>query len=399
MSRGETDPARGTRADPEDGPETDGDIYVPVPESGAGGYRVEVRPGALDGLGRRCRREVGAHRYAVVADERVADHYADRVLASMESGGQTAELFTFPEGEPSKTRDRWARLTDRLVEAGLSRDAAVVALGGGVTGDLAGFVAATYMRGVPVVQVPTSLLAMLDSSVGGKTGVNTPAGKNLVGAFHHPEHVIIDPEVLSTLDRRELRAGLAEAVKAAAIADDELFAWMEERADALADGKIGPTTELVRRAVAIKADVVARDPEEAGRRQILNFGHTLGHALESTAGFSGLHGEAVAAGMVLEALWGETAGGTPPNTAERLRSLVAACEITPWPLDRHTPDEVLDAARRDKKSRGGDVRLVLLENIGSVDRADGRAWTHPVDEDRLLSWLPRALRSEQLSTD
>lgn len=374
-------------------------LFVPVPDAGASGYRVEVHPGALDDLGPRCRREVGAHRYAVVADERVADHYGERALRSLEGAGQPADLFTFPEGEASKTRERWARLTDRMLEAGLSRDAAVVALGGGVTGDLAGFVAATYMRGVPVVQVPTSLLAMLDSSVGGKTGVNTPAGKNLVGAFHHPEHVLVDPEVLATLDRRHLRAGLAEAVKAAAIVDGELFAWMEGRAGALADGEIGPTTELVRRAVAIKADVVARDPEEAGRRQVLNFGHTLGHALESTAGLSGLHGEAVAAGMVLEARWGEARGITAPGTADRLRSLVDACGIRPWPLERHSADDVLEAARRDKKSREGGIRLVLLEDVGSVDRKDGWEWTHPIDEERLLSWLPGALRAEQLSTD
>ena len=374
-------------------------LPVPVPESGDHGYRVEVRPGALDDLGPRCCREVAAHRYAVVADERVADHYGDRALDSLEGAGQPADLFTFPEGEASKSREGWTRLTDRMLEAGLSRDAAVVALGGGVTGDLAGFVAATYMRGVPVVQVPTSLLAMLDSSVGGKTGLNTPGGKNLVGAFHHPEHVLVDPEVLATLDRRHLRAGLAEAVKAAAIADDELFAWMEERAGALAAGEIGPTTELVRRAVAIKADVVARDPEEAGRRQVLNFGHTLGHALESTAGFSGLHGEAVAAGMVLEARWGEARGITAPGTADRLRSLLEACEIRPWSLERHDSREVLEAARRDKKSREGSVRLVLLAEVGSVDRPGGRTWTHPVDEDRLRSWLPGALRSEQPSTD
>lgn len=374
-------------------------LLVPVPGSGDDDYRVEVRPGALDELGARCRDEVGAHRYAVVADERVAEGYAERALGSLEDAGQTADLFTFPQGEASKTRERWARLTDRMLEAGLRRDAAIVALGGGVTGDLAGFVAATYMRGVPVVQVPTSLLAMLDSSVGGKTGVNTAAGKNLVGAFHHPEHVLIDPEILSTLDRRELRAGLAEAVKAAAIADSELFAWMESRAEALAAGEVGPTGELVRRAVGIKADVVARDPEEAGRRQVLNFGHTLGHALEATAGFSGLHGEAVAAGMVLEARWGEDAGVTRPGTAERLSSLLDACGIRSWPLDRHAPGQVIEAARRDKKAREGNVRLVLLREVGSVNRGGRRGWTHPVDEDRLLSWLPRALRAEKLSTD
>jgi 3-dehydroquinate synthase len=240
---------------------------------------------------------------------------------------------------------------------------------------------------------------MLDSAVGGKTGVNTGAGKNLVGAFHHPSHVLVDPEVLSTLDGRHLRAGLAEAVKAAAIADPELFGWMEERAGELARGRPEATARLVRRAVGIKADVVARDPEESGRRAVLNFGHTLGHALEAGAGYGGLHGEAVAAGMGLEARWGEERGVTEDGTAGRLRELARACGIRPWPTGDADPDALLAAARRDKKARRDEVRMVLLEGIGRVARPGERGWTHRVDEDRLRSWLPGALRSEGESTD
>lgn len=375
------------------------EVEVPVPPAGVAGYRVEVRPGCLDDLGERCRAHAGAHRYAVLSDQRVAGLYGDRAVSSLEGAGASARLFTFPEGEESKSRELWSDLTERMLAAGLGRDSAVVALGGGVTGDLAGFVAATYMRGVPVVQVPTSLLAMVDSSVGGKTGVNTPRGKNLVGAFHHPSHVLVDPSVLSTLDGRHVAAGLAEVVKAAAIADPGLFRWMEERAGRLAEARPEATSELVRRAVAIKADVVARDPEEAGRRAVLNFGHTLGHALEAASDYGGLHGEAVAAGMCLEARWGEELGVTERGTADRLRSLARACGVRPWPVERHAPEELLSAARHDKKSRRDTPRLVLLERIGHVARPDGGGWTRPADEERLRGWLPGALRSEAEGTD
>lgn len=377
----------------------EGTLTVPVAAEGHREYRVEVEPGSLDDLGRRCREAVDARRWAVIADRRVAGLYGERAVASLEGAGARAELLSFPEGESSKTRASWSELTDRLLESGVGRDGAVVALGGGVTGDLAGFVAATYMRGVSVVQVPTSLLAMLDASVGGKTGVNTGHGKNLVGAFHHPARVLVDPEVLSTLDGRHLRAGLAEALKAGAIAAPGLIDWMERRADRLADGPDPEAAaELVRRAVAIKADVVAEDPEEQGRRAVLNFGHTLGHALEAAADFEGLHGEAVAAGMGLEARWGEDLGTTEAGTADRLRSALRALGVRPWPVGGHDADALIAAVRRDKKARRRAARMVLLERVGRVARPEEGGWTHPVDEDRLRGWLPGALRAEAEST-
>lgn len=366
-------------------------ISVSVPAPGDREYRVEVEEGLLDRLGSRCRSRVGAREYAVVSDERVAELYAERALSSLRGADCSARLFTFPPGEESKNRRRWMRLTDELLEAGLGRDAAVVALGGGVTGDLAGFVAATYMRGVPVVQVPTTVLAMLDSSVGGKTGVNAPAGKNLVGAFHHPSHVLVDPSLLSTLPVGHRRAGMAEAVKAAAVLDRELFAWLEEEASGLREGDPSLLGELVRRAVPLKARVVSRDPGERGRRAILNFGHTLGHAMEAASGYGVLHGQAVAAGMRLETALGEELGVTEAGTGDRLAGLLDRLDLDWASSPELTANRVLDAATTDKKRRGGELRVVLLRRIGEVARDPEGAYAHVVDRRRTLDWLQSAL--------
>jgi len=356
-------------------------VRVPVPSGRSPDtYRVHVEAGALDRLGDHCARAAPAHAYGVIADRRVADLYGTRAVRSLEESGAAATLLPFPEGEASKSREEWARLTDRMLVEGLGRDAAVVALGGGVTGDLGGFVAATYMRGVPVVQVPTTLLAMVDSSVGGKTAVDTGAGKNLVGAFHHPALVLADPELLETLPREHRAAGLAEAVKAGAIRDESLFAWMERNAARLVEGETGAVSELVRRAVKIKAEVVAKDPEEAGRRAVLNFGHTVGHALERASGYEILHGQAVAAGMRVEARVGESLGVTRPGTARRLAALLDRCGQRDRPEEAADPAELYALARLDKKGREGRVRIVLLERIGAVARAPDGSWTHDLDD-------------------
>lgn len=366
-----------------------------VPSTGPGGYRVEVARGVLAELGDRCREHTGAERYAVIADARVADLYGQRALESLREGGARATLFGFPEGEASKNRRTWAELQDRMLEEGLGRDAAVVAVGGGVTGDLAGFVAATYMRGLPLVQVPTSVLAMVDSSVGGKVGVNTDRGKNLVGAFHHPRHVAADPEVLETLDPRHLRAGLAEAVKAAAIADADFLDWMEAERDALAAGEPAALEQVIHRSVAIKAGVVGRDPEERGERAVLNFGHTVGHGLEAASGYGALHGEAVALGMRLEARLGEALGTTRQGTARRLdrllRSLGLAGGRGEDVLAGVALEDVMETMERDKKGRRGRIRVVLLEEPGRVARGAGGSYTHAVDGERLAGWLEDAL--------
>src|SRR6185312_7677005 len=222
-------------------------------------------------------------------------------LERLRARGANVQLFEFPAGEWNKTRETWARLSDRLLEHQFGRDSAVIALGGGVVGDVAGFVAATYLRGIPYVQVPTSLLAMIDSSIGGKTGVDVTAGKNLIGAFHQPRLVVADLDVLSSLPRSQLAAGIAEAVKHGVIADAEYFAFLEATPDAILRGDAAAVERLVTRSIEIKAAVVAEDEREMGRRAILNFGHTVGHAIEATVKYDMLHGEAVAIGMAYEA--------------------------------------------------------------------------------------------------
>jgi len=366
-------------------------IPVKVPGRSARRYEIRVDPGGLDRLGAVCA-GVSAHRYALIADSHVGELYGKRALDSMEAAGLDADLFSFPAGEWNKSANEWARLSGELLMEGFGRDSVVVGLGGGVAGDLAGFVGSTYMRGVPVVQVPTTLLAMIDASVGGKTGIDAGQAKNAVGTFHHPAAVLIDPEMLGTLPRYHRIAGLAEAVKAAAVRDGAFLEWIDENAIALRDGEIGPTSELIERSVRIKVDVVAEDPEERGVRAILNFGHTFGHALESLSGFSLLHGEAVAAGMRVEARLGEHAGVTESGVGRRLDAVLERCglpEVLEPPLDL---DELLERARPDKKVRAGELRWVLLERLGAVAVAPDGGFTHAIGGEECRTVLDTALR-------
>jgi len=372
---------------------------VRVPARGDRSYEVRVEPGALDRLGELCASSAPAHRYAIVADGRVAELYGDRVLAAFSGAGLGADLHRFDPGEASKTRGTWARLTDALLEAGHGRDSVVVGLGGGVAGDLAGFVAATYLRGVPVVQVPTSLLAMVDAAVGGKTGVDTPSGKNLVGAFHHPALVVADTEVLRTLPAEHVACGLAEAVKAGAVADADFLDWIEAEAPELREAEPRAAAELVRRAAALKAGVVEEDPEEAGRRAILNFGHTVGHALERLSDYRLLHGQAVAVGMRVEARLGRELGMTAPDAVARLDAALAACGHRTRLEPAWTAPAVLAAASTDKKGRAGTARIVLLDRPGSVARGADGSWTHPLEGASAEKALGAALRAASERAD
>lgn len=351
-------------------------------------YPVYVGVGVLERAPELIREHAPAHRYAVISDETVADLHGSRVLRSLKDAGRTADGFDFPAGERHKIREQWIRLTDELLEAGLGRDGAVVAVGGGVTGDLAGFVAATYLRGVPVVQVPTSLVAMVDASVGGKTGVDVPAGKNLVGAFHPPRAVVADPRVIRTLPRSERAQGLAEAVKHGAILDRDYLEFLHDRADALLDAESADLLDAVHRSVEIKADIVSRDEREGGLRKVLNFGHTLGHALEAATGFGLSHGSAVAVGMVLEARLGEHLGRTERGTADRLARIVHAFDLPSRPPQGIDPDEVLRFTSMDKKGRAGEARYVLLAHPGEVARGDD--WSHVVPRSAVRKVLAEA---------
>jgi 3-dehydroquinate synthase len=338
-----------------------------------GSYPVYVEPGVLSRLEALVAEHlgpVGAARIAVIADA--------KVLALLQSGrlGRgpwSGPALTFPPGEASKTREQWARLTDALLAQGFGRDGGIVALGGGVAGDLAGFVAATYMRGLPYVQVPTSLLAMLDASVGGKTGVDTPEGKNLIGAFHPPAAVLADPRALATLPERDYRGGMAEAVKHGLIADAEYFAWMEREVDALIHGNERALVHLVRRSVEIKAEIVSGDERETGRRAILNAGHTVAHALEHATAYGLPHGEAVALGLVAECALAEGLGVAPAGLGKRVAGLLGQLGLPvrlAAPLD---PEQVVRAMGSDKKNRGAKVRFALPRELGAMD--EGERWT------------------------
>lgn len=364
-------------------------VRVGAPAPPPASYEVVIRTGALQELGALAAAAAPAAQYAVLAPRTVAGLYGGTVLSALERAGLRARLVEFEDGEEHKTRATWAMLTDRLLSLGLGRDSCVIALGGGVAGDVAGFVAATYMRGVPVVQVPTSLLAMVDASVGGKTGVDTEAGKNLVGVFHPPSLVVADPGVLRTLPATELRAGLAEAVKHGAILDAGYFDWIAGNLDAVLAADGATLERLVRRSVELKAGIVREDPFEKGRRAILNFGHTVGHALERQSGYRLLHGYAVALGMIAEAIAGERLGVTAKGTTTRLRELLHRCGL-PVTSDAPDVDDLLAAMRLDKKSRAGTPRLALLRHVGTCEATADGAWVHAVP-DAVLAECIRAL--------
>lgn len=333
------------------------------------------------------RKVASAHRYAIITDSNIDPLYATKVESQFEPG--MVAVLTVSAGEASKTRDMWAHLTDQMLAKGYVRDSTVIALGGGVVGDLAGFVAATFMRGIPVVQVPTSLVAMVDASIGGKTAVDTFAGKNLVGAFHPPAAVLIDPYLLGTLPLRELRAGFAEIVKHGVIADQpylvEVAGSVSELLSpggAMSDRMVS----LIVRSVEIKADIVSRDEREEGLRKVLNFGHTIGHAVEMVSGYSLLHGEAVAIGMALESKLAERIGLAKTGTAATvIRTLQAAGLPTNLPKECG-PEAVVEAMRSDKKGRSGKTRFALPLRIGAMAGED-TGWTVSVGDDQLREVL------------
>ena len=299
----------------------------------------------------------------LVSNTTVGPLYASALKQGL--GERRIVEVTLPDGEAHKSLATVSRVLDVLVANRFARDCTVVALGGGVVGDMAGFAAASYQRGVAYVQVPTTLLAQVDSSVGGKTGVNHPGGKNLIGAFHQPSAVIADTDTLKTLPPRELRAGLAEVIKYGLISDAELFGWLEQNMDRLLAHDAQALTHVIRRSCEIKADIVGRDEREQGDRALLNLGHTFGHALESTTGYTRwLHGEAVGAGLLMAATMSHEAGLLSGGVVERLRKLL---ERTGLPTEARDvqAETVLENMRIDKKVKSGRIRLVLLRSIGT----------------------------------
>lgn len=306
-------------------------------------------------------------RVALLSHPRLAALYAAPLLEGLEREGITSSLITVPAGERFKNLKTVARLYDALLDAGLDRRSLLITLGGGVLGDVGGFTAATYLRGIPFIQIPTTLLAQVDASVGGKTGVDLARGKNLVGAFHQPRAVLIDPDTLRTLSSRELRSGLAEVIKYGIICDREFFVCIKEEMRRLLRRDPDALSRAIIRSCALKAEVVGQDETEQGLRAILNFGHTVGHALESLTGYRRYkHGEAISIGMVSAGLIGEEMGITPKETTGAIADALQEARLpTAFPADIST-DDVLQAMQRDKKTVGGRLTFVLASQIGRV---------------------------------
>lgn len=330
-------------------------------------YPIQLGAGILASAGAEIARHTKAHHALVVTVPVVGRRYAPTLMRSLREAGVRVHRIDVPDGDATKNLRQIAKLYDAFIERGADRGTAVVALGGGMVGDLAGFAAASYLRGVPFVQVPTSVLAMVDASIGGKVGVNLRHGKNLVGAFHQPRLVWIDIATLRSLPERERAAGFAEVVKAGAIADADLFARIEESAEALMALEPKALLPVLERACEIKADVVTRDEREGGLRMLLNFGHTTGHAVEKLTGYRKvLHGEAVSMGMVFAARHSERLGLSPPGTAERLEALLARFGL-PTELPDFPRRAYLGALRVDKKKRDSRIRFVVLRGIGRAE--------------------------------
>lgn len=338
---------------------------IPVSYPG-GSYDILLGDGVLIELGQAMLAAgLRPGRCAVVSQPAIAAAHADRLAAGLREAGFEAAMVGMPDGEAHKTLATVAWLYDAFVAAGLDRRSPVIALGGGVVGDVAGFAAASYLRGVPFVQVPTSLLAMVDASVGGKTGVDLPQGKNLVGAFKQPALVAIDPETLKTLPSDEFRSGLAEVVKHGMIGDPGLFEVMEGR-------EVLPLSELVGRAVRVKVAVVQEDPFEQGQRAALNLGHTFGHAFETLSGYQLRHGEAVSIGLAAATRLAARLELCAPTLIERVESLLARLDL-PIRAQGYAPKQVLAAMATDKKRVGSGLRFVLPRAVGDVDVFEGVA--------------------------
>jgi 3-dehydroquinate synthase len=335
-------------------------------ELGERSYPVSLGVGTLSKIGPAIAKCAPSSRALVVTDPPVSRRYGAIVQRSLKAAGYRVRRVVVPDGDATKNPRQLAELWDALIEFGADRTTPVVALGGGMVGDLAGFAAASYLRGVPFIQVPTTVLAMVDASIGGKVAVNLPQGKNLAGAFYQPKMVWVDVETLRSLPRQQRAAGFAEVIKTAAIWDAKFFAQLERDAEALMDLDAKQLIPALRRACEIKAEVVSRDEREAGLRMLLNFGHTMAHAIEKLGRYRGLlHGEAVAVGMRIAALRSEEFGFSPAGTAERITALVERFGL-PSELPGHPRKAYLDAMRVDKKMANSKIRFVVLSGIGKA---------------------------------
>lgn len=341
---------------------------VPV-SLGSRSYSIQIGSKLLTGLGAQCAELKLGKRCAVITDRVVGPHYASAVMQSLKRAGFDAVSVAIPSGESAKRLGNVEQCYNQLAAHRLERKSFIVALGGGVVGDLAGFVAATYLRGIPFVQIPTTLLAQVDSSVGGKTGVNLKAGKNLVGAFYQPRLVLCDLATLRTLPDREFRAGLAEIIKYGIIYDPELFLFLERMMPRILKRDSKALAHIIARSCEIKAEVVGQDETETGLRAILNYGHTIGHAIEAISGYGKyLHGEAISIGQVKASYLSERLTGLNAAESARIRSLFVQAGLpVQIRLSAAQRRRLMDAMLLDKKVSSGEVKFVLARSIGKVD--------------------------------
>lgn len=330
-------------------------------------YRLIIGHDLFQQLAQRLAEKPLASRYAIITDSVVNPLWAGALLDALAAYGLAAQKFVFPAGEAYKTRETKEKLENELLAAGYGRDSAVLALGGGVVGDVAGYVAATYMRGVPVIQIPTTTLAMADSSIGGKTGVDTPYGKNLIGAFHHPAEVYMDMNTLKTLDERNYRAGLAELIKHGFIMDLSILDFVQEHKGQILNRNVQILEQLFEKNCQVKNYVVSRDDQEKGLRQILNYGHTMGHAVEVGSHFELIHGECVAIGMVFAAKLAQRRGLCSAQWAARQRTILEELGFSVELPAELEAEEMLRLMKMDKKARQGQIQFVLPKRPGNVE--------------------------------
>lgn len=334
-------------------------------ELGERAYPIIIEPNALQHTA-ALQQAIKGKTVLIVSNTTVAPLYAEQMAQTVRDLGKTVYVHELPDGEAYKNLETLNTIFDALLTHQCDRKTTIIALGGGVVGDMAGFAAASYMRGVPFIQAPTTLLSQVDSSVGGKTGINHPLGKNMIGAFYQPQLVLADINSLNTLPERELSAGLAEIIKHGAIYDAEYFAWLEQNMPALRARDAVALTHAIVRSCEIKAEVVAQDERESGLRAILNFGHTFGHAIEAGMGYGNwLHGEAVGVGMVLAADLSHRLGQLNAVEVERIRALTEAAGLPTVP-PKLGLDEMIQMMRLDKKSTAGNIQFVLLNGIGKA---------------------------------
>ncbi|GBD39229.1 3-dehydroquinate synthase [bacterium HR37] len=334
-------------------------------------YEILIGNGILKNIPLDLKEANIAYTYAIITDSRVASLYGKEMLKEFLNSGLKTYLISFPEGEENKNRETKAKIEDEMLSLKMARDSAIVALGGGVVGDLAGFVAATYNRGIPYIQVPTTLVASVDSSIGGKTGVDTVYGKNLIGAFYQPWRVYIDVSTLKTLPKNHIQEGLSEVIKYGVIRDEELFEFLEKYINKVFSLDTEVITYIIKRSCQIKGEVVELDEKESNLRKILNFGHTVGHAIEKLYNFKISHGKAISIGMTIEGKIAVELGLWDKNELNRLISLLKAAGLPTKPTKTLDANDMIKTMKLDKKAREGKIEMVFPERIGQMATING----------------------------